>query len=80
MTNIKQAQKAIKNKWDWENPSNNLPIFLFGPIGLGKTHIVYELAAERMIYELKKYNGPNKDRAEQELNRFLIRCKSWICF
>lgn len=51
--NIIQAKRAARNKWDWVNPINNIPIFIWGPIGVGKTWVVQQLAAERMILDRK---------------------------
>jgi MoxR-like ATPase len=54
MVNIAQAKERILSKWDWNNPTDNYPIILWSAPGLGKTSLVYELIAERMIHELDK--------------------------
>ena len=66
---INRAKKAILNKWDWENPINNIPIFLWGSIGIGKSSIVQQIVIERMIFELEKLNDPN--------NKDLLKLKNY---
>ena len=53
LCNIVKAKGYIRNKWDWENPKNNIPICLWGPIGVGKTWTVLELVAERVLYDAR---------------------------
>ncbi len=71
--NIESAKRTIRNKWDWENPFNNYPVFIHGSIGIGKTQMMQELVAERMIFELKKklptLDGQEKLIAQNELVR-----------
>lgn len=73
MYTVEQAKQAIMNKWDWENPNANIPIFLWGSIGIGKTNCVQDLVASRMIYELENnlpnLNGEAKKKAARELER-----------
>lgn len=59
---INRAKQAVLNKWDWTNPENNIPIFIWGPLGIGKTQLVSQIVSERMIYELSKIqNKSEKD-------------------
>jgi MoxR-like ATPase len=51
MVNIAQAKERILSKWDWNNPADNYPVILWGSPGIGKTELVYQVVAERMIYE-----------------------------
>lgn len=78
---LKQAKQRILNKWDWEDNNNNYPVILWGPIGIGKTHLIYSLVCERMASELKKEfydQAKDLDKAsdeykslEKELNKKL---------
>ena len=54
MVTLKQAKERIQSKWDWNDSADNYPVILWGPPGIGKTQIVYEIVAERMVYELEK--------------------------
>ena len=51
--NTKQVRSAILNKWDWQDSSNNIPILVWGPPGVGKTHLIMSVAVERKIKELE---------------------------
>ena len=68
---VKEARQSILNKWDWEDPSENVPIFLWGPIGIGKTQIVQTVVAERKLFELKK----DLEKAEKDLEK-VENCKN----
>jgi hypothetical protein len=71
---LTQAKKRILNKWDWEDDSNNYPVILWGPPGIGKTYLIYSLVCERMIVEAesnfvktvkeKKLNKEDKEYVE----------------
>jgi hypothetical protein len=75
--NLRQAKDRILSKWNWENPDTSYPVILWGPPGLGKTHIVYQIVAERLINELrvelhsKKDEDGNKiEPSEEEVKEF----------
>lgn len=51
--NINQAKQRILSKWDWQDPKASYPVILWGPPGLGKTHMVVSLVCERMAKELE---------------------------
>lgn len=51
MVTLSQAKERILSKWDWDDASNNYPVILWGAPGLGKTWLVYELVADRMLKE-----------------------------
>lgn len=63
--NIKKAKRSILNKWDWENSDLSVQIFVHGSIGIGKTHLVNEIVAERKLYELEKLRANNTITEEQ---------------
>ena len=54
MYTIKEARRAIMNKWDWKNPTENITTILWGPPGIGKTWLVYDVVVERLVKELKE--------------------------
>ncbi|HUU87017.1 MAG TPA: ATP-binding protein [Candidatus Glassbacteria bacterium] len=54
MYTIKESRRAIMNKWDWENPTDNITTILWGPPGIGKTWLVYDVVVERLIKELEE--------------------------
>jgi hypothetical protein len=54
MVSLAQAKERVLTKWDWDNDTDNYPVILWGPIGIGKTWLVYQLISERIIYELDK--------------------------
>jgi len=64
MYTIKESRRAIMNKWDWENPSENITTILWGPPGIGKTWLIFDIVVERMIKELKA----NLEKPESDLN------------
>lgn len=53
MVTLAQAKERIKTKWDWSDTNNNYPVILWGAPGVGKTQIIYQLIAERLIEELE---------------------------
>jgi len=54
MVNIAQAKERILSKWDWNDPTDNYPVILWGSPGIGKTELVYQIISERMVYEAEK--------------------------
>lgn len=70
MYTIKESRQAIMNKWDWENPTENITTILWGPPGIGKTWLVYDVVVERMIKELemKKANETLSGEDVKNLN------------
>ncbi len=78
--NIIQAKRAARNKWDWQNPINNIPFFIWGPIGVGKTWIIQQLVAERMVFDRKQIIADeNATQEEKELaSKELYRLQHFI--
>lgn len=74
--NINQVKKAILNKWSFESPECNIPLFIWSNLGLGKTWIVQECLAQKCIYELEKFIKAGK-LLTQEQERELSRLKSY---
>ena len=75
---LAKAKQAILNKWDWENPNNNIPIFVWGPIGVGKTWTVTEVVVERIKKDIEnslKLTLPLK--AMEDLNNKLTRLNNY---
>jgi hypothetical protein len=72
---IGQASAAVMNKWDWEDPTNNTPVFLWGSIGIGKTNLIQDLVAKRMIADRQSLvltlSGADLEVAQHELQRLL---------
>jgi len=70
--NLAKTKKALLNKWDWDTPSNNIPLFLWGPIGIGKTSIVEQAVIERKKKDLEAII---KNFAETEKEHIEAKCK-----
>lgn len=67
MYTIDQVRTAVMNKWDWENPVNNIPIIIWGPPGIGKTELVFDIVAQRKINELEN-NKSLSDKEKSDLH------------
>lgn len=66
MVTLAQAKQRILNKWDWIDSTDNKPVILWGPVGCGKTSLVYSLVAERMTQEIKQALNKSVISAEEK--------------
>ena len=71
---IKKARQALLNKWDWENPENNLVLYIHGSIGVGKTYLIQQVVAERKLFELEKIE---KGSLTENQKNQILRLKSY---
>jgi hypothetical protein len=75
---IESAINAIMNKWDWENPVNNIPIFLHGPIGIGKTWGVQYVVSRRIIHDLEKKLTTASEEEKNVIEHNLFRLRNYV--
>lgn len=69
MPTLAQAKERILRKWNWTDSNTSYPVILLGAPGLGKTMLIYQLVAERLIFELstnfnKQSSNLDKDSEE----------------
>jgi len=75
--NIEQVREAVMNKWDWENPANNVSICVWGPPGVGKTWIIASVVAQRQIYEYENMLSRGEGNSA-ELQNKINRLKNYV--
>ncbi|MFZ4768689.1 MAG: ATP-binding protein [Ferruginibacter sp.] len=77
MYKINRARKSILNKWDWNNPENNINLFIHGAIGIGKTWIIQQVVAERILYDKKNALQQANEKENEKISNDILRLENF---